>query len=79
MPLWDNDIAKRHHNAMAARSNALFKDDEKRSLEEWQTQYEAYRKTPEWQARRQLVLKRAQGICEGCLSAPATEVHHLYL
>jgi hypothetical protein len=39
-------------------------------------QYAAYLRTPEWQRRRALVLHRAGGTCEGCLSAPATEVHH---
>jgi 5-methylcytosine-specific restriction endonuclease McrA len=78
MPLWNDEIGKSFHDAMAARSNALYQEDEKRSLEEWQAQYDAYRRTPEWRARRQLVLLRAHGICEGCRSAPATEVHHLY-
>lgn len=66
MPLWNDEIGKSFHDAMAARSNALYQEDEKCSLEEWRGKYEAYRKTPEWQARRQLVLLRAQGICEGC-------------
>lgn len=38
--------------------------------------YEAYRKTPEWQTKRSKVMHRADGLCEGCLEAPATVVHH---
>lgn len=38
--------------------------------------YAAYLRTAEWQLRRSLVLKRAGGICEGCMLEKATEVHH---
>lgn len=44
---------------------------------DWQAQYEAYRRTPLWQAKRARVLKRANGLCEGCLEADAVVVHHL--
>jgi hypothetical protein len=45
--------------------------DERRRL------YDEYRRSEAWRRKRQLVLKRAAGLCEGCGSAPATEVHHL--
>ena len=45
--------------------------------EDWRAQYEAYRRTPRWQAKRARVLKRANGVCEGCLEADAVVVHHL--
>jgi len=41
------------------------------------TEYSAYLQTPEWAARRRLVLERANGLCEGCRKLPATDVHHL--
>jgi hypothetical protein len=44
---------------------------------EWFQQHNAYLKSPEWRARRLAVLKRANGICEGCAGAVATQVHHL--
>lgn len=34
------------------------------------------RAAPEWHDIRKLVLKRAQGVCEACLMAPAGHVHH---
>jgi hypothetical protein len=43
----------------------------------WWHRYNAYLQTPEWFARRQKVMKRARGICEGCAERPATQVHHL--
>lgn len=45
--------------------------------EEWFRQHNAYLRTPAWKARRAAVLKRAQGVCEGCGQADATQVHHL--
>lgn len=38
--------------------------------------YVAYLASPEWKAKRALVLKRCGGMCEGCGVKPATEVHH---
>jgi hypothetical protein len=46
----------------------------------WFAQYDAYLRTPEWLAKRRLVLHRDGGQCQaqldGCLQA-ASEVHHL--
>lgn len=39
--------------------------------------YEEYLRSPEWKAKRQKVLARAKHVCEGCLEAPAEEIHHL--
>ncbi|HOX59391.1 MAG TPA: hypothetical protein P5205_19675 [Candidatus Paceibacterota bacterium] len=39
-------------------------------------QYAAYLATPEWAAIRALVVKR-DVVCQGCLSAPIENVHHL--
>ena len=44
---------------------------------EWWTKYNAYLQTPQWRAIATRVLKRANGICEGCGQAGATQVHHL--
>lgn len=39
-------------------------------------EYALYLASPEWEAKRGKVLLRANGVCEGCLSAPAQVVHH---
>lgn len=39
--------------------------------------YRDYLLTPEWKAKRNLVLRRANGRCEGCGIADAEEVHHM--
>ena len=43
---------------------------------EWWNWYNAYLFSPEWQKIRAKVLKRANGVCEGCLEAPAVLAHH---
>lgn len=40
-------------------------------------QYADYLRSREWAERREKVMQRARGLCEGCRVRPATEVHHL--
>lgn len=47
-----------------------------RNSQFWQ-EYAAYLRSDKWHQKRKLVLQRASGVCEGCLSHPATQVHHL--
>jgi 5-methylcytosine-specific restriction endonuclease McrA len=42
----------------------------------WWDEYNAYMQTPEWKQRRAQVLKRDRHICQACLNAVASEVHH---
>jgi len=51
--------------------------EEERRKNLWRAEHEAYLQTQEWADKRQLVLRRANGICEGCGKAPAVQVHHL--
>lgn len=39
--------------------------------------YRSYLASPAWQEKRVAAFKRCGGICEGCKSAPATEIHHV--
>jgi 5-methylcytosine-specific restriction endonuclease McrA len=39
--------------------------------------YEEYINSPAWRFKRQLVLDRDGGICQGCRKREAQEVHHL--
>ena len=43
----------------------------------WQSAYIEYRKTQAWRDKRALVMKRANGICEGCGIKSAEVVHHI--
>jgi hypothetical protein len=44
---------------------------------EWLAEHDRYLRTEEWQRKRLAVMARARGICEGCLQAQASQVHHL--
>jgi 5-methylcytosine-specific restriction endonuclease McrA len=43
----------------------------------YRKEYEDYRRSEIWRMKRKKVLKRAKGICEGCLDAEATQIHHI--
>lgn len=66
---WDDGITIRYEQARRGREEV--------EKAEWRLRYDAYLRTSEWRARRKLVFKRARGVCEGCLVAKATQVHHL--
>lgn len=50
---------------------------QQRDHSNWKGQHAAYLQSPEWRARRDKILKRAGGLCEGCRERPATVAHHL--
>lgn len=39
--------------------------------------YDDYLRSPQWKRKASLIMQRANHRCEGCLSRPATQVHHL--
>lgn len=39
--------------------------------------YSDYLRSPRYRELRERVMRRANGLCEGCLNAPAEQVHHL--
>lgn len=39
--------------------------------------YRAYLSSSDWALKRDAVMERAEGLCEGCRARPATEIHHL--
>lgn len=44
---------------------------------EWWAWYDEYLQTEEWARKREKVLSRCGGICEGCRDSSASHVHHL--
>lgn len=40
-------------------------------------EYRSYLQSPDWQKRKAERIRVDGGVCQMCLSAPATEVHHL--
>lgn len=76
-----NGVATRQkRNAQDAESRRNREACEQRREEELDRRRQLYRDhlaSPEWRELRLLVLKRCNGICEGCGRRPASEVHHL--
>lgn len=43
----------------------------------WWSRYTAYLQSPAWKEKRNAVMRRAGGMCEGCGKNKAAQVHHL--
>lgn len=67
---------EQRRQAWVARIGAQ-EQERARALDERRAAYVAYLQTPEWRARRELVMQRAGRLCEGCRLEVATEVHHV--
>ena len=71
-PLIDQERLKKW---IGAKHQAM-KDAESEARGPAEAEYNIYLASAEWEAKRQLILKRADGMCEGCGLAKATDVHH---
>jgi 5-methylcytosine-specific restriction endonuclease McrA len=79
-PPWHPDHEDQYNVAREAERLAIYQKHirKQRNREDgFQRKYDIYLKSPEWRARRDKVFRRSEGICEGCLDAKATQVHHL--
>lgn len=70
---WDETLAA----AFRASREAKWLEMKARHSAERAAVYGSYLASPKWRTLRSKVLKRANGICEGCAEQPAEEVHHL--
>lgn len=66
---WSKSRSERYQQVRAA--------EEEKASRKWFESCNAYLDSPQWKARRRMVLTRAKGVCEGCLERPASQVHHL--
>jgi hypothetical protein len=78
-PPWNDKLgrdwnAKRTEAYESARLERMASFEDERI--EHTERYQAYLLTPEWRTKRAAVMDRADGLCEGCRAADATEVHH---
>lgn len=72
-PPFDEDL---HTLVQNERSN-YWRDRQEAVRTEWFKGYSEYLASDQWKQRRAKVLRRANNICEGCATRPATQVHHL--
>lgn len=69
IPPWDDTLQERTRRRERENDGA--------QREEWSRRYAQYLLSQEWRDKRQRVMRRAGGICEGCGTSKATQVHHL--
>jgi hypothetical protein len=81
---YDESIGSAWHEHLIAfwreQSEAREQEAEhKRAAERraWLASHDAYLQTDKWRSLRARVLRRDNGICQGCLVQNATQVHHL--
>lgn len=72
-PPWDEALQKAFEHLRNLDNVAQRKADRQAFFAE----HDVYLRSPAWRARRQAVLFRARGRCEGCGLSDATQVHHL--
>lgn len=73
LPAWDETLQEKYSQRRSEEFQRQ-QEEEREAFFDW---YNEYLKTPEWAEKRQRVIERAGGICEGCRRAPINEVHHL--
>ena len=72
-PAFDDELKEAWSRRRSEEVNAILKHDDSKF---WDA-YSAYLGSAEWAAKRKAVLTRANGLCEGCMRNPPSEVHHL--
>lgn len=74
---WNDNLMRDWSRRRSERYTQML--DLRRSASEMirRLEYNRYLATPEWQAKRCKIMERSGGICEGCRSKKATDVHHL--
>lgn len=75
-PPFDNLLKEEWQNARQSEIDE-YNNRSKAKKSSWWQAYNDYLNSPEWAHNRKKVIRRANGVCEGCLENPATEVHHL--
>lgn len=77
---WDyalEDARAEERNRYFQRMRQEYEAAREREKNERIAFYRTYILSPEWRHKRQLVLNRAAGVCEGCNERNAAQVHHL--
>jgi 5-methylcytosine-specific restriction endonuclease McrA len=84
LPAYEEDLQKTRYQDMRQaieRCREVLLDKQRRARNQksgtWWTWYNEYLTSPEWKRKREAVLRRAAGRCEGCgINTPA-QIHHL--
>jgi hypothetical protein len=77
LPLFDAALERDYDARKFAEITANWDAEKKKEDAKWWARYEAHLRSSKWKALSRKVILRAQGVCEGCRSRPATQAHHL--
>jgi hypothetical protein len=80
MPAADPGLRDRYQRERDERRDAIDQKHIRLQREDgnaFRKRHKAYLASRTWKTKREKVLRRADGVCEGCLEARATQVHHL--
>jgi 5-methylcytosine-specific restriction endonuclease McrA len=69
---FDNELIEQYREERAQERSLVVEAERQR----WWSQYREYMAGPAWADLRARVLKRDGGLCQGCLTVEATDVHH---
>lgn len=64
------------HKKLNAARLKKYDSDRSERRNNWMAEYSKYLNSPEWKAKRDLVIRRDNNICQACLRNYATQVHH---
>jgi hypothetical protein len=71
-PWWDEGLSDRYQASENDEAGAY----REAAWQERRANYHQWLQTDEWKALRLKIMRRANGVCEGCLESPAQQVHH---
>lgn len=78
--LYDETIWRKYQDGIDSKwkeiNNKRAEEYAKKNLE-WWGRYNEYLESEKWKRKRAIILDRDKRICQGCLTNPATCVHHL--
>lgn len=74
---FDRELRAELTRRVGELANSFRMEEANRKRSQWWDGYNKYLASPQWREKRSLVMKRANGVCEGCGKFPASQVHHL--
>ena len=76
LPQWDAALEEYGRYGADEKRKKAWDQIKAAAIAKRKAEYDAYLDSPAWGAKRQKVIERAGGICEGCRERKAVQAHH---
>lgn len=76
LPDWDKGLEERVVTMWAQEEQTVRASEAYSRSTQWWQAYRAFLNSPQWAEMRRRVMVRSGRVCEACLTAKATQVHH---